>query len=333
MRTMKIICVAALLCFLWGSALPALAQQGRGRGRINGEVKDPAGRPLEGVSITAIHVETGTEFTAKTDDDGSWAIGGLGTGMFRITAELEGYTPAYMDLNVSQFSRKNPPVDFTLQQIEMQQLGVPALDDEASAALIEEGNQLFNDEKYQEAAAKYEEFLEKNPQIYRVYQNLGDCYKELGEYEKAVDAYRNMLEGARAAEPSADVTKETAASLAAMGETYIRMGELDTASDYLEKAMAVYPDDETFAFNVGEIYFKQGEAARGIELFNRAIELKPDWPPPYRQRGYAYLNLADYRSALESFNKFLELAPDSPQAPVIRNLIPQLEKMIKQSYP
>lgn len=306
------------------------AQQGRGRGRINGEVKDATGNPLQGVLIKAKHLEYETTFTGKSDDKGKWSIAGLGTGMFRITMELEGYLPAFHDMKVSQFSKNNPPVVSTLQKIQGQQLGVPSLEDKASIALFEEGAQLYNEEKFQEAAQKFEEFLEKNPTVYRVNMNIGECYKELGEYEKALAVYEKVVESAKTDEGATEANKDAAAALAAIGETRIRMGDLDKANDYLMQAMEIFPDDETLAHNIGDILFKQGEAAKGIEYFDKAIAIKADWPPPYRQRGYAYLNLAEYKMALDSFKKFLELAPDSPQAPIIQNLIPELEKMIKK---
>jgi len=118
-------------------------------------------------------------------------------------------------------------------------------------------------------------------------------------------------------------------ALSGIGETYIEQGELEKAAGYLQRAINIFPDDETLAFNIGEIFFKQGEAAKGIEYFILATEIKSDWAPPYRQMGYAYLNQADYKMAIENFKKFIELAPDDPLNPTINNLIPKLEEMIK----
>jgi regulator of sirC expression with transglutaminase-like and TPR domain len=46
--------------------------------------------------------------------------------------------------------------------------------------------------------------------------------------------------------------------------------------------------------------------------------------------GYAYLNKGEYQKAINSLKKFLELAPENPEAENIKNLIPSLEKLIKQ---
>ncbi len=45
----------------------------------------------------------------------------------------------------------------------MTEMNMPAIEDEGSVVLFEEGNELFDQEKYAEAAAKFEEFVRKNP--------------------------------------------------------------------------------------------------------------------------------------------------------------------------
>ncbi len=317
-----------IFIFLFLSSNFLVAQQGRGRGRIHGTVFDGEGNPLAGVKIAAEHADFGTTFSGKTDKKGNWAIAGLGTGVFIITAAKEGYAPVQDRMNVSQFSSNNPPIEMTLQKIEPQ-AGIPDLENQEVLVLFEEGNQLFEQGQYQEAIAKYEEFLAKQPTIYQVNINIGNAFKEQGEYEEAIAAYHTVLDKVQEEDGSLEGNEAAARSLAGIGEAYISMDQLDKASEYLRQAVDIFPKDETMAFNVGEIYFKQGKPAEAVQYYNIATEIKPDWAPPYRQKGYALLNLGDYAAAIESFEKFLEAAPDDPQAPVIENLIPQLREMIK----
>lgn len=322
--------ISMLIFFLIvGTTAILSAQQGRGKGRVRGSTQDTAGNPLAGVQITVTHLQYGTSFTATSNDKGSWAVAGLGSGYFRIVAAKEGYGEVYHEMRVSQFSKQNPPVDFTLQAIQAVPQGTPSIEDEAAIALFEEAAQLFEEEKYAEAVTKYEEFLELNPMIYQVHLNIGNCYREMGEYEKAIEAYSFLLDELKMEKETLEGDEGAARALAAIGETYIKMGDLDKASEHLMQAMDIFPEDETLAFNIGEIYFKQGQTDEGIEYFNQAIQIKPDWAPPYRQIGYAYLNKANYGMAIESFKKFVELAPDDSLTPTIQNLIPQLEAMIK----
>jgi tetratricopeptide (TPR) repeat protein len=312
-------------------SLSLAAQQGRGKGRVKGTVVDEAGNPIEGATINAIHLKFNTTFTGTSDASGNWAVAGLGTGYFRFTATMEGYGTVYHEMRVSQFSQNNPPLDFTLKKIDLSSLSdMPSIDDETALALFDEGNQLFEEEKYTEAAAKFEEFLEANPSIYQVNLNIGNCYREMKEYDKAIAAYKIILDKVMEEKGSYEGDEGAARALSSIGETYMMQGDLEKANESLQQAMSLFPNDETLAFNVGEIFFNQAETDKAIEYFQKSIAIKEDWGPPYRQMGYAYLNKGEYQMAIDSLKKFLEYAPDDPQAPTIEALIPKLEELIKK---
>jgi len=330
MKIKNIFNLFLIIVLVMATATMDFAQQGRGKGRIRGTVIDAAGNPIPDVKIIVEHIQYGTKFQGKSDKKGGWAVAGLGTGNFRIAAEKENYSPAYHEMRVSQFSRNNPPVDFTMQKVQAQDMGMPVIENKAAIALLEDGNQLFDKEKYDEALAKYQEFLAQNPAVYQVNINIGNCYREMGEYEKAIETFNILLEKIKEEKGILEGDKDAACALSGIGDTYIKSGELDKAVGYLQQALSILPEDETMAFNIGEILFKKGEAAKGIEFFKKAIEIKSDWPPPYRQLGYAFLNMANYQMAVESFRKFIELAPDDPLTPSITALIPKLEEMIKK---
>jgi len=325
-NTLLIFLVFALCLSL---SLGLSAQEGRGKGRVRGKVHDEAGNPLEGAKIVAQHLGSETTFESKSDEKGNWAVVGLGTGNFRITVSKEGYGTVYHDMRVSQFSKKNPPLDVTLRKLQVTAMNMPAIQDEGSVALFEEGNELYDQGKYAEAAAKFEEFIEKNPTVYQININIGNSYRELGEYDKAIEAYNKILEKVKAEKDSFEGDESAARALASIGEAYFKQGNLEQAGEYLKQAVDNFPEDEALAFNVGEIYFNQNEVDNAIEYFKLAVKIKESWAPPHRQLGYAYLNKGEYKLAVGSLKKFLELAPDDPQAANIKNLIPKLEELIK----
>jgi len=326
-NTFKLIVLIALFVCV---SITLSAQQGRGKGRVKGMCVDEAGNPIEGVQITAQHLKYNTTFEGKSDDDGNWAVAGLGTGYFRFTATMEGFGTTYHEIRVSQFSQNNPAIDFTLKKIDLTSMsGMPVIEDETALVLFEEGNQLFEEEKYAEAVAKFEEFLAVNPEIVQVNLNIGNCYRQMEEYDKAIGAYQILLDKVKEEQGTYEGDEGASRALLSMGETYMLQGNLEKASENLQQAMSLFPDDETLAFNVGEIFFNQAETDKAIEYFKMAIEMKEDWAPPYRQMGYAYLNKGEYQLAVDSLKKFLEYAPDDPQAPTIAALIPKLEELIK----
>ncbi len=324
-----IIFLVSVLCF--NLSLNLSAQQGRGKGRLRGQVQDEIGNPIEGAKIVAQHLQYKTTFTSESNKKGSWAVMGLGTGYFRITASKEGYGTVSHEMKVSQFSKQNSPLSIILRKIQVAEMNRPGIEDEGSVVLFEEGNELFDQKKYAEAAAKFEEFVGKNPSVYLVNINIGNCYKEMGEYDKAIEIYTKVLEKVKEEKESTESEKSVARALTGMGETYFKQGNLEKASEYFRQAIDNFPEDEALAFTVGEIFFKQGETDAAIEYFLLAVKIKGSWAPTHRQLGYAYLNKGKYRLAVDSLKKFVELAPDDPQAENIKNLIPKLEELIKDN--
>jgi len=302
-----------------------LAQAGRGKGRINGVVVDEEGNSIKSAKVV-IEFQKNTQFKqeATTDKKGEWAIIGLGTGTWRVTASAEGYIPASTELYVRQLER-NPKIPLTLKKIEVSEK--PIIEDEASLNIIEKANQLFNEQKYNEAIALLEQFLEKNPRAYQTYLNIGDCYREKGELNKAIEEYNIVLEEAKKDDL---MGKEMAAkALAGIGECHLKKEDFETAQDYFKKSIEAYPDNEILPYNVGEIYFLNQKVDEAIYYFKLSAQIKPDWGPPYLKLGYVYLNKGDYEKAKLNLNKFLELDPESPEAPKVRNIIDYLEKIKK----
>jgi tetratricopeptide (TPR) repeat protein len=202
---------------------------------------------------------------------------------------------------------------------------------EALASLLKEGNQLYNEKQYGEAAAKFQEILEKNPKVYQLHINIANCFREMKEYEKAIASYQAYLDRVAVDKGSLKAEPVTGTVLSSMGEISLALANPDKAKEYFKLAVDNFPTDEILAYNVGEIFFKQGQTDQAIDYLKMAIKIKESWAPPYLRLGYAYLNKGQYDLALDGLKKFLALAPDDPQAPTIKNLIPELEKLAKKN--
>lgn len=298
------------------------AQGGRGKGRISGFVVDENNDPVTNAKVVCEFMEN-TEYKEEdiTNDKGEWAILGLGTGMWRMTASKEGYIPAFTELYVRQLER-NPQITLNLKKIE----GIDSLPaDRESLNMLEQANSLFQEKKYDEAISLMQQFLEQNPEAYQAYASIGDCYREKGDYDKAIESYNIVLEQAKS---DRDMGKEmTARALAGIGECYLKMQDFDEAQKYFEQSIETYPENEILAYNVGEIYFSHQQIDEAIKYFTISTEIKSDWPPPYLKLGYVYLNKADYSNAEAYFKKFLEMDPDSPEAPTVTNILEYIAKI------
>jgi tetratricopeptide (TPR) repeat protein len=328
-KTRKNTQIISILFFLVATAAVVCAQGAIGIGRIRGTVNDVDGNPLPNVTLIAKNIEHNVDFKSVSDKKGQWSIGGLGSAQYRIVAMLEGYEPAAHDMKVTQFSSNNNPVDFVLKK---NQSVESELTEEKKLVLTDynEGLRLFGEMNYSEAMIRFEEFLQNNPDLIEVNINIGNCHKELREYDKAQFFYQLVIDKIREDKGTLEGNETAAKALANIGELYMEKEEFDKAREYLKQAVELFPGEPTMAYKVGEIYFKRGDTDNGIVYYKLAIEAKAGWGPPYRQLGYAYLNKGEYASAVEAFKKYLEIEPEGSQAATVRNLLPQIEKMIKK---
>ena len=102
--------VAMLVAALAGTAF---AQTGR----VGGVVKDEAGNPIKGATVTAENpAASPSSFTATTDDKGRFSIIGLKSGSWSFSAQAPGFGPEAGKLNVSTIGAPNPPLAFTMHK-------------------------------------------------------------------------------------------------------------------------------------------------------------------------------------------------------------------------
>lgn len=304
----------------------SLAQEQRGRGRINGSVVDERGQPVGGATILVESMTTETKFEGTSDDEGHFAVAGMGTGNWRVTANKEGYTSSFVDIQVSQLKR-NPPITLTLEKASG---SVAMMTDEASFQLFDKGNSLIGEEKYGEALEVFEEFKTKYPDVYQVHLNIGTCYLKMGDLDRAGEEFQFVLDktselhGSYGADPAGSMR-----AFSGLGELYILKGDFEKGQANFAKALEISPEDEVAAYNVGQIFFSNQRPDEAIQYYELAIQIKKDWSKPYLRIGYAYLNKGDYDTALEYLNKFVEMDPENPEVPQTKNMIAAIEKIKK----
>jgi hypothetical protein len=87
---MAIVCLAATLC-----AYPSFGQEFRSV--LTGQITDPSGAVIRGATITAVEVSTGTSYTNKTTDRGTYYIPYVVPGTYRVTVEANGFKTSVQD--------------------------------------------------------------------------------------------------------------------------------------------------------------------------------------------------------------------------------------------
>lgn len=320
----KTITYFGIFLLLIGTAPFILAQEEIGQGRINGKVVDNEGNPVEEALVVAENMKNNKRLEVYSNNKGNFAVAGLWGGYWRVTASKRGYADSFVEVNVRQL-RRNPPISLTLNKM----TGFAALlaDDEAFQ-MFEEGMQLTEEEKYNEALQIFEKFLEKYPEVYQVHLNIGQNKLKKGELDEAEAEFQLVLD--KTLEQYGDYKTDTEASLRAftgLGEVNVQRQDFESAMKYFRQALEISPRDEVAALNVGEILFSNQKIDDAIRYYEMAIQIKKDWSKPYLKLGYVYLNKAEYDKAAEYFNKFVEMDPENPEVPTVKNIIATIEKI------
>ena len=319
-------CLPLGLALLLALPFSVLGQENLGKGRLNGQVMDENGNPVEGAKVVVQSLQTQTVLEGVSDKKGHFAVAGMGTGRWKVTAAKKGYTSSEINYQVQQLTR-NPPILFTLKKL----TGMAALlADEESLKMFDQGNALLQEDKADEALKVFEDFLAKYPDIYQVRLNIGSCYLKKKEGDKAEAEFRFVLEKTMAALGDYRKDKATAIrALSGLGEVDLMKGDLAKAQDFFKQAVDISPEDEVAAYNVGEVFFSNQQTEEAIRYFELAVQIKKDWPKPYLKLGYAYLNKGDYTKSIEYFSKFVESDPQNPEVAQVKNIIATIEKLKK----
>lgn len=89
-------------------------------------------------------------------------------------------------------------------------------------------------------------------------------------------------------------------------------GNTAKQKEYLEQAVAAYPNDERAHFALGGFLFGQQDFSQAIQHYKKATEISPTYSTAFNILGYAYRQNADYANAEQAFKKYIELIPKDP---------------------
>ncbi|MGH9364240.1 MAG: TonB-dependent receptor [Thermoanaerobaculia bacterium] len=122
--------VFAVLAF--AAAAIVSAQTDVTTSRISGFARTADGSALPGVTVTATNRDTGLTKTAVADKNGFYHLVNLPTGVYKLDAVLDGFTPLTAE-SVKLILGSTPSIDFTLSQSRV----TAAVTVQASAAVVE----------------------------------------------------------------------------------------------------------------------------------------------------------------------------------------------------
>ena len=290
------------LAALVGTAV--FAQTWTGRGRLQGQITDDNGKGLEATLVLTFNGEEGVgPEPVVTKPNGSFVIGGLGHGQWKIVVSAPGFVPREGMMAVNEFGNAGK-VNMNLRPIPTEVIEQEAA--KQGLGLIDEGNKLLEQEKYAEARAKYEEALgemeaENHPPILR---GIARAHYQEGHVEQAIGTLEKALE----------MAPDDVDTLRLVVNLMVAEGREADAEAYIAKLPEGETLDPNSLLNLGIKAFNENDLPKALDYFNRVVAENPNLADAYYYRGLSQMNQGQNEGAIADFEKLLEIDPGHASA-------------------
>ena len=307
--------VVVVLMFAFLAAQGLHAQAWAGKGRLQGEVRDPEGKPIAGARITLRWGKDPTQgpepmATAKS---GKWSYLGVAGGKWTILIDAAGFKGAEGTAEANEFGPA-PAIRVTMQRPSAEEL--QAVTEKGALGAVQRGNELMEAEKWAEARAEYQKALAdlepaSQPPVLR---GVARTYFQEGKKAEAIAE----LEKALAIAPDDPDTLRLIISL------LVALGREKEAETYMAKLPSGVGIDPNTLLNIGISRYNAGEYPHAVAEFDRVVADNPDLPDAYYYRGLAYLAIGKNAEAKADFEKLIALDPDGKLAGEAREFLESL---------
>jgi cytochrome c-type biogenesis protein CcmH/NrfG len=290
-------------------------------GRVGGMVKNDAGEPIKGATITAENPQASpSTVTATSDDKGRFSVIGLRAGGWKFTATAQGYEPESGTIRVATVGAPNPPLTFTLKK----GLGGALAGLSASAAKdlqgeLQAADLAYNSGQYDDAITKYKAVLAKAPGLSALQLQIAAAYRNKKDYDSAIAAYNDLLK----------TTPNNEQAIVGIGMTNLEKGDLAGAEKTLTEAAALPTAGREVFYALGEVMFAKGtpeDVAKAAEWYQKAAAADPAWGKPLFKLALVELNKGDKAATIAAMEKVIAADPTSQEAAQAQALIPELKK-------
>ncbi len=199
--------------------------------------------------------------------------------------------------------------------------------------LIREGIEAFQNERYSEAAAKFQELKDRQIPSFEIHYYLGRSLLRLKSYDKArteletalralphfLPAYRDLSEAWEGMKNPKEAEKALLAGLAVspnhptlvqpLAWLYQRQKNFGAAEKLLAEELKARPDNLESRFRLGSIYRDTGRPADAIRQFQEIISRSPEDAEAHNQLGMLYGGTNRMEEAVAQFSEAARLAP------------------------
>ena len=304
-------------------AAPASAQSGQ----VRGKVVDAKGQPVEGAKITIVNVETsGRKLETKTNKKGEYIQIGLQPGRYTITASKDNLSDSHdvrISLDMSEVNLTLAPGQggggaMSKEEAVKQQAKVAAI-----RKAFDDGVALSNENKNEEAIAKFNEVLAVAPKCAECYANIGTIYARMKDWEKSEAAFKQAIE----AKPDFAEAYNGLATVYNAQKKFDQAAEASTQATKLMGAAGAggAGGNASATFNQGVILWNAGKIPEAKAQFEQAVKLDPNMADAHYWLGMAFVNAGNTAEAKPQFEAYLKLAPAGQYAETAKSIVASIK--------
>ena len=246
-----------------------------------------------------------------------------------VIAHQAGYHEQAVELNRRAISVAPDDVRcYNLAGLSLMELGREAEAEAcfARAVTVEESPECLNNlgtlwkkqGRLDEAIGAFQRAIGASPEYANAHYNLGNAFREQGRLAEAIVAFERALQS----------DAEHSGALAALGQT-LRGSE---AIPFLERALALLPDDAGLHCDLGDALQTGGEFARAREHYRKSVECDSGFARGWYSMGCAEEAAKEFAAAVVCYRKAVEFAPHWHQA--LHNLAQSLFRLgqVEEAY-
>jgi tetratricopeptide (TPR) repeat protein len=346
----------AVVVAAFAFTVPTFAQTGGAAGRCTGE----DGKPLAGYTIQVDRTEMKWSQHTKTNKKGEFTYIGLAPGNYKITLidpsgkqiyflnrHIGLGDPTVVDFDMAKeraIAKKeqmaNPETVKQIEANEKEQKQFTGL-----KATFDQATLLYNQKRYSEAAAMYEQALplakEKNVPV--VLSQLAQSYSNASKQEQNRDARMQEQQKAIDSFQKAMQLSPNDASLHNnLGSLYADMGKVPEAQAEFQKAADINPAGASgYYYNLGVVLVNQGKMDEASVALKKSLELDANNANAFYWYGMALLGKAVTKpdgsvevvpGTIEAFMTYLKLQPSGEYAQAAQASIDQLKATVPTEY-
>lgn len=304
--------LALAACFTAGLAGNAAAQAVR----VGGIVKDDKGATIKGATVIAESPDSGSSFSATTDDKGRFMMIGLRLGLWRFTARAPAHAPDAGEMRV-RIGTPNPPIIFELRRTGPETTGalagIAAKDLQADLAAADA---LFNQQKWDEAVAAYRAIMAKTPTLTVINLQIAAAYRKKKDFDAALGAYSALL----------DIDRSNEKAAVGIALTNLERGDAKAAEAALQKAAEGPAAGRDVFFNLGEVKTSVGQIDEAATWYEKASATDPSWGRPLHRLGMLALQKGDKAGATAYLTRAISVDPVSAEAALAKAALDQLNR-------